>query len=209
MTEIGKQYSSISYYAKYGESKTFDRDGKPEQIEGDGQYEKFVVDGLRTELSTPLTGLEDPRFKRFLEKKVLREMEPGQTVKIGEDEYRVDRAGSTYTIEKKDILPAMCMGAIFMPILYAIERIEGFFGGGLKELQLPSKAQCVEKDFSTSASHFRILYSGEKYSDIWMSSRFKDGEFVEDHTVSTKFNVKNGQYHKDTLVEQGSRMGYR
>jgi hypothetical protein len=78
----------------------------------------------------------------------------------------------------------------------------------MKELELSSKAQCVEKDFCTSASHFRILYSGEKYSDIWLSSRFKDGDFVEDHVISIKFNVKTGQYHKDTLVEQGSRSGY-
>jgi hypothetical protein len=209
MTEVGKQYSSIGYYAQYGENKTFDRDGKPEQIHGDGQYEQFIVDGLKTEMNTPLTGLEDPRFKKFLDRKVLKEMKAGSTVKIGDDEWKVGKTGHVNTIEAKDILPAMAMGAIFVPIIYAMERLEELFGGGMKELELSSKAQCVEKDFSTSASHFRILYSGDKYSEIWLSSRFKDGEFVEDHVVSTKFNVKTGQYHKDTLVEQGSRFGYR
>ena len=67
----------------------------------------------------------------------------------------------------------------------------------------------MEKDYSSSASYFKILYSGEKYSDIWLSSRFKDGEFVEDHIISTKFNVKTGEYHKKTLEENGSRHGFR
>lgn len=209
MSNVSKTYSSIGYYARYGEQKTFDRDGKPEHITGDGQYEQFVVDGLKTELSSPLTGIEDPRFKKFLDKKVLKEMKQGDTIKIGQDEWKVDKAGAKYTIDADDILPSICMGAIWVPLIYVIERIEGFFGGGMKELHLSSKAQCVEKNLSSPASYFNILYAGEKYSEIWLSSRFNDGEFLEEHIVSTKFNVKTGEYHKNTMVEEGRRYGYR
>jgi hypothetical protein len=209
MNEVGKQYCSISYYARYGENKVFDRDGKKDEVKGDGQYEQFVLDGLKTELQTPLKGIEDPNFKKFLSKKVLKDLKEGSTIKVGQDDWKVDKAGITYTIEKKDIIPAMCMGAIFVPLIYAIERLEGMLGGGLKELKISSKAQCVDGDFSSPASHLSVLYSGEKYSSIYLSSRFKDGEFVEDHIISSKFNLKTGEFHKDTLEENGSSMGYR